>query len=86
MFNKISKRYFGKCQSELPKPIPGYSAESDHGCTSRIYFDNADDNVTLTLHVRRLRQRNHVNTITSAIAATQTASMKLMFFSIKLSD
>ena len=23
------------------------SAESDHGCTSRIYFDNADDNVML---------------------------------------
>ena len=25
------------------------SVESDHGCTSRIYFYNADDNVTLTL-------------------------------------
>ena len=24
------------------------SVESDHGCTSRIYFDKAGDNVTLT--------------------------------------
>ena len=24
------------------------SVELDHGCTSRIYFDNAGDNVTLT--------------------------------------
>ena len=37
-----------KCQSELPPPIPQNSVESDHGCTSRIYFDNAGDNVTLT--------------------------------------
>ena len=26
------------------------SAKSDHGCTSRIYFDNAGDNVALTLY------------------------------------
>ena len=25
------------------------SAKSDHGCSSRIYLDNASDNVTLTL-------------------------------------
>ena len=37
-------------QSELPRPIPRNSVESDHGCTSRIYFDNAGDNVTLTLY------------------------------------
>ena len=37
-------------QSELPRPIPRYSVESDHGCTSRIYFDNAGDNVTLTVY------------------------------------
>ena len=37
-------------QSELPRPIPRNSVESDHGCTSSIYFDNAGDNVTLTLH------------------------------------
>ena len=37
-------------QSELPLPILGNSVESDHGCTSRIYFDNVDDNVTLTLY------------------------------------
>ena len=30
--------------------IPGNSVESEHGCTSRIYFDNAGDNVTLTLY------------------------------------
>ena len=37
-------------QSELPRPIPGLSVESDHGFTSRIYFDNADEHVTLTLN------------------------------------
>ena len=37
-------------QSELPPSIPRNSVESDHGCTSRIYFDNAGDNVTLTLY------------------------------------
>ena len=36
-----------KCQSGLPRPIPRNSVESDNGCTSRIYFDNAGDNVTL---------------------------------------
>ena len=25
--------------SELPRPIPRNYLESDHGCTSRIYFD-----------------------------------------------
>ena len=29
---------------------PQNSVESDHGCRSRIYFDNAGDNVTLTLY------------------------------------
>ena len=37
---------------------------------SRIYFDNAADNVTLTLH--NSRHRNPVNTSTSVIAAKQT--------------
>ena len=37
-------------QSELARPIPRKSVKSDHGCTSRIYFDNAGDNVTLTLY------------------------------------
>ena len=36
-------------QLELHRPIPQNSVESDHGRTSRIYFDNAGDNVTLTL-------------------------------------
>ena len=35
-------------RSELPRRIPGNPVESDHGCTSRILFDNACDNVTLT--------------------------------------
>ena len=38
------------CQSELPQSIPRNSVGSDHGCTSRIYFDNANDNVMLTLY------------------------------------
>ena len=37
-------------QSELPRPIPRNSMESDHGYTSRIYFNNAGDKVTLTLY------------------------------------
>ena len=37
-------------QSELPRPIPRNSVESDHGYPSRIYFDIVDDNVTLTLY------------------------------------
>ena len=37
-------------QSELPPPLPQNSVESDHGCTSRIYFDKVGDNVTLTLY------------------------------------
>ena len=32
---------------ELPIGIPRNSMESDRGCTSRIYFDNAGENVTL---------------------------------------
>ena len=37
-------------QSELPRPIPHISVESDHGFTSRICFGNAGDNVTLSLY------------------------------------
>ena len=37
-------------QFELPRPIPRNSVESDNGCTSMIYFNNAGDNVTLTLY------------------------------------
>ena len=37
-------------QSELPRPFLQSSVESDHGCTLRIYFDNAGDNVMLTLY------------------------------------
>ena len=65
---------------ELPRPIPQNSLEPDHGCTSKVYFDNADDNVALMLYNVALMlynvtlmSRNHVNTITSVIAAKQTA-------------
>ena len=37
-------------QTALPWPIPRNSVESDHKCTSRIYFDNLGDNATLTLY------------------------------------
>ena len=37
-------------QSELPLLVRLNSVESDHGCTWRIYFDNAGDNVTLMLY------------------------------------
>ena len=37
-------------QSEISQSIPRNSVESDNGCTSKIYFDNAGDNVTLTLY------------------------------------
>ena len=40
----------GQLQSELPRSIPRNSLESDHECTSSIYFDNAVDNVTLMLY------------------------------------
>ena len=39
-----------KLQSELSLPIPRNFVESDHGCTERIYFDDAGDNVTLALY------------------------------------
>ena len=39
-----------RMQLELPRQIPRNSTESNHGCTSRIYFDNAGDNVTMTLY------------------------------------
>ena len=37
-------------QSKLPWPIPQNSVESDHGNTSRIYFNNVVDEVTLMLY------------------------------------
>ena len=48
------------------------NSESDLGCTSRTFFDNGGINVMLTLYNVTLRHRNHVNTITSVIAAKQT--------------
>ena len=34
------------------------SVESDHGCTARIYFDNAYDNVMLRLYKVTLKSQN----------------------------
>ena len=39
-----------KMQLVLPQPIPQNSMESDHRCTSSIYFANSGDNVPLTLY------------------------------------
>ena len=47
--------------------------ESDNGCTSWIYFDNAGDNVTLMLYNVTLTSQNQVDTITSVIAGKQKA-------------
>ena len=49
------------------------SMESDHGCTLRIYFNNANDNMTLTLYNVTLTSRKPFITITSVIAGKQTA-------------
>ena len=60
------------------------SMESDHGCTSRIFFDNAGDNVTLTLYNVTLTSQKHVNTLTNVIAAEQTIIIEdCFFFAIK---
>ena len=51
-------------QSELSLTMPRNSVETDHGCTSRIYFDNVGDNVTLTLYnvtLESQKPRQHNN-------------------------
>ena len=45
------ERNISAFHSKLPQPVPRNSVESCHGCTSRNYFDNAGDNVTLTLYI-----------------------------------
>ena len=45
-------------KSELLWPIPRNFVESDHGWTSRIYFNYADDNVTMTLYNRTMTLYN----------------------------
>ena len=57
--------------------------ELDLGCTSRIYFDNAGDNVMLTLHNVMLMLQNYVYTIISVIAANQTVINEVYVFTIK---
>ena len=44
-------------KTETYRPIPRNSVESEHGCTSRIYFDNAGNNMTLTLYNVTLTSR-----------------------------
>ena len=58
--------------------------ESDHGCTSWIYFDNAGDNVTLMLYNVTLMHINHVYTITSVIAAKKTGLIEVYGFFSKI--
>ena len=43
--------YLKSVDSELPLPIPRNSLESDNGCTARIFFDNAGNNVMLMLYI-----------------------------------
>ena len=50
LIGNVDIQNYSQRQSELPRPILQNSVESDHGCTSRIYFDNAGDNMTLTLY------------------------------------
>ena len=45
-----------------------------------IYFDNADDNMTLTLYNVTLTSRNHFNTVTSTNAAKQTVINEAIFY------
>ena len=65
MYGSTARTY---SQSELPRPIPRNSVESDHGYTSKIYFDTR----RWRYITWRWRHINHVNTITSVIAAKQT--------------
>ena len=71
-------------QSKLPRPIPRNSVESDFGSTSRIYFDNADDNMTLTLYNVTLTSRKpclHNNKCDCS--KTNGLNEVYVFFSIK---
>ena len=44
-----TRRYHLVTQSGLPRQIPRNTMESDHGCTSWIYFNNVGDNVMLMI-------------------------------------
>ena len=71
-------------QSELPSPIPRISVELDHGCTSRIYFDNAGDNVTLTLYnVTLMSQKPCQHNNKRYCSKTNGLNDVYVFFSIK---
>ena len=68
-----------KAQSKLPRSIPRNSVESDHGCTSRIYLNNAGDNVTLTLYNVTLTSQKPCKQITSVIAAKRKPSLNEVY-------
>ena len=69
-------------QSEQPRPIPRNSVKSDIGCTSMIYFYDAGNDESLTLHNGTLVSQ------TSVIAAEQTVinNVYVVVFSIKYSS
>ena len=71
-------------QSELIRPIPQNSMVKDLGCASKIYFDNAGDDVTLTLYNVTLTSQNHVTPITSVIAAKETVINEVYVFFNKI--
>ena len=54
---RSTKSYASAEQSELPLSIPRNSVKSDDGGTSRIYLDNAGDNMTQTLYYMMLTSR-----------------------------
>ena len=56
----------------MPRPIPRNSVESDHGCTSRVYFGNAGDIVMLTLYNVTLTSHKPFKHNKNVIAAKQT--------------
>ena len=56
----FKSKYLLFVQSELPPSVSLNSIESDLRCTSRIYFDNAGDNATLTLYNLTLKYINFI--------------------------
>ena len=75
-------------QSELPRLIPRNYVESDHECTSMIYFEKAGDNVTLTLYYMTLTTQKlclHINKCDCSKTSGLNEVYGLFFFSKKLS-
>ena len=70
-------------QSELPRPIPQNSVQSDLGCTSRIFFDNTGDNVTLTLYYVALTSYNPCYHNNKSDSSNTNGLNEVYVFSIK---